>query len=77
MLRTNGTPVGCGCTGKTDAATQRRRFLLLESGLTIHDIAKAENCGYNAVFESIQWAKKKLKNFEKVTGQNAIFCRIK
>ena len=45
--------------------TQRRRFLLLESGLTIHDIAKAENCGYNAALESIQWAKKKIKNFLK------------
>ena len=45
--------------------TQRRRFLLLESGLTIHDIAKAENCGYNAALESIQWAKKKNKKFLK------------
>jgi len=45
--------------------TQRRRFLLLESGLTIHDIAKAENCGYNAALESIQWAKKKIKKFLK------------
>ena len=45
--------------------TQHRRFLLFESGLTIHDIAKVENCGYNAALESIQLAKKKIKKFLK------------
>ena len=45
--------------------TQHRRFLLFESGLTIHDIAKVENCGYNAALESIQWAKKKIKKLLK------------
>ena len=45
--------------------TQRRRFLLLETGLTIHAFVLAEHCGHNAALEAIQRAKKKIKNFLK------------
>ena len=44
--------------------TQRRRLLMLASGMSLHDIAKAERIDYRAVYDSIKQARIKfLKNF--------------
>lgn len=45
---------------------QRRRFLLHEvHGLTTREIAVIEGVSQKAVFDSIEWAKKKLKKLKK------------
>lgn len=40
---------------------QRRRFEMFEGGMTIAEIARAENAAFNSVKESIASAQKKLK----------------
>lgn len=42
---------------------QRRRFVMFEGGMTVAEIARAENATYNSVKESIASAQKKLKKF--------------
>ena len=44
-------------------AVQRRRFEMLMSGMTIADIARAENASFNSVKETIEGARKKLKKY--------------
>ena len=45
---------------------QRRRFLLHEvHGLTTREIAVIEGVSQKAVFDSIEWAKKKLKKLKR------------
>ena len=48
---------------------QRRRFLMFLNGITTVKIAEIEGCNQNAVWESIQGARKKLKKFVKMTGR--------
>ena len=48
---------------------QRRRFLMFLNGITTVKIAEIEGCNQNAVWESIQGARKKLKKFLKMTGR--------
>ena len=44
--------------------TQKRRLLMLASGMSIREIAKSEGTDYRAVYDSIKQARKKfLKNF--------------
>ena len=44
--------------------TQRRRLLMLASGMSIREIAKSEGTDYRAVYDSIKQVRKKfLKNF--------------
>ena len=44
--------------------TQRRRLLMLASGMSLHDIAKAERIDYRTVYDSIKQARIKFqKNF--------------
>ena len=58
--------------------TQLRRFqLFVEDGKSFREIAEIEHCKYSTVRDSVDAAKKKIKNFSKVTAQNANFCRIK
>ena len=38
---------------------QRRRLLMLASGMSIHDIARSEGTDYRAVYDSIKQARKK------------------
>lgn len=40
---------------------QRRRFEMFESGMSIADIARAENAAFNSVKESVASARRKLK----------------
>lgn len=40
---------------------QRRRFEMFESGMSIADIARAENAAFNSVKESVASAQKKLE----------------
>lgn len=40
---------------------QRRRFEMFEGGMSIADIARAENAAFNSVKESVASAQKKLK----------------
>lgn len=49
---------------------QRRRFLTFVNGLSTKEIAEIEECRQNAVWESIELARKKLKKFLKHTGRN-------
>ena len=42
---------------------QRRRFEMLEDGLTIAEIARRENASFNSVKESIEAARNRLKKF--------------
>ena len=42
---------------------QRRRIEMLMSGMSIADIARSEDASFNSVKESIEAARKKLKNF--------------
>ena len=43
---------------------QKKRLLMLVSGLTVREIARIENKNYRSVYESIEGAKKKfLENF--------------
>lgn len=51
-------------------AVQRRRFLMFLNGISTVKIAEIEGCNQNAVWESIQGARKKLKKFLKMTGRN-------
>ena len=45
--------------------TQRRRYeMLFAEGMSIADIAKAENASFNSVKESLQSAQKKLKKIK-------------
>ena len=41
--------------------TQRRRLLMLASGMSIHDIARSEGTDYRAVYDSIKQARKKFQ----------------
>ena len=41
--------------------TQRRRLLMLASGMSIHDIARSEETDYRAVYDSIKQARKKFQ----------------
>lgn len=44
--------------------TQRRRLLMLASGMSLHEIAKAEGTSFYAIYVSIEAARKKFtKNF--------------
>lgn len=49
---------------------QRRRFLMFVNGLSTKKIAEIEECRQNAVWESIELVRKKLKKFLKHTGRN-------
>ena len=40
---------------------QRRRLLMLASGMSIHDIARSEGTDYRAVYDSIKQARKKFQ----------------
>ena len=40
---------------------QRRRLLMLASGMSIHDIARSEGTDYRAVYDSIKQARKKIQ----------------
>lgn len=51
---------------------QRRRFLMFLNGITTVKIAEIEGCNQNAVWESIQGARKKLKKFLKMTGRKGL-----
>ena len=50
---------------------QRRRFLMFVNGLSTKEIAEIEECRQNAVWESIELARKKLKKILKHTGRNS------
>ena len=41
--------------------TQRRRLLMLASGMSIRDIARSEGTDYRAVYDSIKQARKKFQ----------------
>ena len=53
------------CEAKLSQLTpiQRRRIEMLMSGMSIADIARSEDASFNSVKESIEAARKKLKNF--------------
>ena len=44
---------------------QKRRFLLLVQGLSMHQIADIEGVDYRAVYKSVEQSRKKLKEFLK------------
>lgn len=43
--------------------TQRRRLLMLADGMSLREIAKAENVGFTKVAKSIEAAREKMKKF--------------
>lgn len=48
---------------KSLTETQRRRLLMLADGMSLREIAKAENVGFTKVAKSIEAAREKMKKF--------------
>ena len=56
---------------------QQRRLLKLAAGMSMREIARNENVGFRAVFESIEGARKTfLKNFSKYPHQNGTLFSV-
>lgn len=51
---------------------QRHRFIRYTEGMSMREIARQDGVGYNAVCDSIKLAKRNLKKFLNLTGQNRL-----